>query len=122
LRLLTRRKSNAARRDETIELRWHRGVFVPTRQAGIIASIERRACERVFLDLLDRLTAEGRPVSEKTRASNFAPKIFAKQPDREGYAAADFERAMHSLFAQKEIRLEKYKGESRHEHGCIVRS
>ncbi len=101
IRLLTRKKSNAARRDETIELRWRNGVFVPTQQTGIIGSIERRNCERVLLDLLQRVVAQGRQVSESSRASNFAPKLFATQPDRDGYTQADFNRAMQTLFAKE---------------------
>jgi RecA-family ATPase len=55
LRTLTRRKANTARRNEMIELRWKDGVFdVTSPPAGIIGSIERRTCERVFLDLLAR--------------------------------------------------------------------
>jgi RecA-family ATPase len=45
-RILTRVKSNAARRDETIELRWQDGVFVRTGPpTGILGSIERRNAE-----------------------------------------------------------------------------
>jgi RecA-family ATPase len=115
-RVLTRRKSNAARRDETIELRWQDGVFVPLRQpSGIIASIERRSCERVFLDLLDRTGAEGQPVCSNNRAGNYAPKLFGSRPDRERYAKADFEQALQRLFAQREIANIEYgrKGDQR---------
>jgi RecA-family ATPase len=58
-RTLTRKKSNAARRDETIEMRWRDGVFVPIHEStGIIASIERRSCERVTIELLERTEKE----------------------------------------------------------------
>jgi RecA-family ATPase len=121
LRVLTRRKSNAARRDETIELRWSNGVFVPVHAAtGFTASIERRACEHVFLDLLDKATAEGQYVSHNSRAGNYAPRVFALRPDRERFAKADFERAMQRLFAENKIKVGFYKGANRHEHECIV--
>jgi RecA-family ATPase len=104
LRVLTRKKSNAARRDEQIELRWQDGIFVPLYPStGIIGSIERRVCERVFLDLIDRTDGEGQPVSSNTKAGNYAPRLFATRPDRERYVRADFERAMQALFARKEI-------------------
>jgi RecA-family ATPase len=119
VRLLTRKKSNAARRDETIELRWRNGVFVPTRQAGILGSIERRSCERVFLDLLHAIIAEGRHVSENSHAPNYAPKLFAMRPDREGFTKADFSRAMQALFAKREIAVGEYLS-SRHKYSCIV--
>ena len=122
-RTLTRRKSNAARRDETINLRWKDGVFAADRPpTGILGSIERRSCERVFLDLLDAVTAEGRHVSENSRAPNYAPKLFAQRPDRESFKAADFRVAMQALFARKEIIVATYRGPNRHEHDCIGRN
>jgi RecA-family ATPase len=108
-RVLTRKKANAARRDETIELRWKDGVFLPIRaHSGIVGSIERRTCERVFLDLLDKVTAEQQPVSANSRAGNYAPRLFASRPDRERFARADFERAMQALFARGEVTNEGY--------------
>jgi RecA-family ATPase len=122
-RVLTRKKANAARRDETIELRWRDGVFVPKNiSTGIIGSIERRTCERVFLDLLDRSIAEGQHLSHNSRAGNYAPRVFALRPDRERFAKADFERAMQSLFAGRQVTIGKYQNGSRHELDCIVRS
>lgn len=104
VRILRRAKANYARRDETIEIRWKAGVFVPVHQAtGIIASIEKRTCERVFLDLLAKVTAEKQPVSFNSRAGNYAPRLFGRRPDRERFKRADFEIAMQSLFAQREI-------------------
>jgi len=121
-RVLTRKKANAARRDETIELRWRDGVFVPKNiSTGIIGSIERQTCERVFLDLLDKVTAEGRLVSESHNAPNYAPKLFGRRPDREGFQKADFDRAMQRLFAERKIAVSTYRNASRHERDCIIR-
>jgi RecA-family ATPase len=117
IRSLTRRKSNAARRDEMIKLRWKDGVFVAVHQpAGIIGSIQRRTSERVFLDLLDKTTNERQPVSSNNRAGNYAPRLFATRPDRERFTKADFERAMQVLFASSEIVNEDYgrKSDMRH--------
>ncbi len=123
LRTLTRTKANWARRGDTIELRWRDGVFIRTGPpTGILGSIERRTAERVFLDLLDKVTAEGRHVSDNYRASNYAPKIFSIRPDRERFTKTDFERAMQSLFAAGEIRPGTYRGANRHEHDCMVRA
>ena len=107
MRLLTRTKSNAARRDETIELRWKDGVFVPIHaSSGIIGS--RRTCEQVFLDLLDKTTAEGQPVSSNSRAGNYAPRLFASRSDRERFTKVDFECAMQGLFVSREIANKEY--------------
>jgi len=120
-RILTRGKANFARRGETIELRWKDGVFVATRTPmGVIGSIERRVCERVFLDLLQRITAEGRRVSHKANAANFAPTVFAGRPDRDGFRKADFRRAMENLFAAGKIKVSSYLGTNRTSYECIV--
>jgi RecA-family ATPase len=122
-RILTRKKSNAARRDETIELRWQDGVFVRTGPpTGILGSIIRRNAEEVFLDLLDRVVAEGRFVSDNNRAPNYAPKLFAMRPDRERFKQPDLERAMQSLFAAKKIRIGDRKGADRKIYNCIIRA
>jgi RecA-family ATPase len=108
-RVLTRKKSNAARRDETIELCWKDGVFVSTSAPmGIIGSIQRRTCQRVFLDLLNKTAAEGQPVSSNSKAGNFAPRLFASRPDRERFTKPDFEHAMQALFASQQITNEDY--------------
>jgi RecA-family ATPase len=123
LRMLTRRKANAARRNETIEMRWKDGVFISTAPpGGILGSVERRTCERVFLDLLDKSTAEGQYVSHNSRTGNYAPRVFGMRPDRERFAKADFERAMQALFAAKGIVVGSYRAPNRHVHECVFRA
>lgn len=112
-RVLTRKKSNYAARDETMELQWQTGVFVRIDQpalSGIFASIERRKEERVFVELLDKLESEGRPVSASRNAGNFAPKIFASRPaaERQGLVRGDFHRAMEALFSDNSITTAPY--------------
>lgn len=104
IRVLRRAKANYARKDETIEVRWSAGVFISTSvPGGIIGSIERRNCERAFLDLLDAVTDENQPVSSNNRAGNYAPRLFVKRPkeQRGGFKVADFARAMQMLFAAR---------------------
>jgi RecA-family ATPase len=121
-RVLTRVKANWAKIGETIPMRWRDGVFIVNQPAGgIIGSIERRTAERVFLDLRDEPAAQGRYVSHKSRASNYAPKLFAKHPNRERFTSKDFERAMESLFARNEIAIGAYRTEG-HNHECIVKN
>ena len=122
-RALTRTKSNAARRDKTIELRWQDGVFVADRPAGgILGSIERRSCERVFLDLLQKTLTEGQYLSHNLRAGNYAPRVFATRPDRERFTKTDFERAMQALFASKTIAVGTHKDARRRTLDCIVKA
>jgi RecA-family ATPase len=115
-RVLTRKKSNWAQAGETIEMRWRDGVFIADRPpGGIIGSIKRRTVERVFLDLVDATTRENQPVSSNNRAGNYAPRLFAKRPDRERFMVKDFEAAMQRLFVNGDIVNAPYgrKGDER---------
>jgi RecA-family ATPase len=104
VRVLRRAKANYASRNDTIEVKWQAGVFVPLHApTGIIGSIEKRTSERIFLDILDATTTEGQPVSSNSRSGNYAPRLFAKRPrgQRQGFKAADFAAAMQVLFATR---------------------
>jgi RecA-family ATPase len=109
-RVLRVMKSNYGPAGDDIRLRWSDGAFaVPQDEtSGIVGSLRARNCETVFLDLLAKVTAEGRTVSDSTHAANYAPRAFAKRPDREGYARRDFDRAMQTLFAEGKIRMSEY--------------
>jgi AAA domain len=118
---LTVVKANHAATGTTIELEWRDKLLVPVgAPSGIFATIERRTCERVFLDLLDMTTREGRHVSDSDRASNYAPKVFTRRPDRHGYKKEQFEHAMNALFAAGEIKMQPYRYNG-HDHDGIAR-
>jgi RecA-family ATPase len=125
VRVLRRAKANFARRDETVELKWKDGVFIPLHPpTGILGSIKRHTCERVFLDLVDATTREGQAVSANSRSGNFAPRLFSKRPreQREGFRRADFEFAMQQLFARREIIVMTCLDAYRHSREYIARS
>lgn len=113
-RILARLKANYARANDRIRIQWQDGAFVPADgdQGGFVGSLDRaaqqRRCQEVFLALLARFTRDGRPVSDKNRASNYAPKMFAKCSDREGFTKRDFETAMEALFQSGKIGIENY--------------
>lgn len=73
---------------------------------------QRPDAETVFLSLVGRCAASGIAASESPNAGNYAPKIFAKRPDRDGYTKKDFERAMHALFANGRIEATNYRDEN----------
>ncbi len=99
-RILSRKKANYAALGESMPLLWNAGVFIAgTPEAATL----RPPVESVFLDLLAAMKSEGRDASYKPRAGTYAPRIFAKRPDRRGYRMADFERAMERLFAAGSI-------------------
>jgi RecA-family ATPase len=121
-RILTRRKANYASAGDTIKLRWQRGVLVPAAAPGGIAGAAHRAtAEAVFLQLLDRHNDANTYVSASKNAGNYAPKLFAQQPDWQGIAKIDFEKAMQALFASREITQEPY-GRKNDERHRIVRT
>ena len=128
LRVLTRKKANLASSGETVELRWENGVFVTTQERvdsftmGSLGGMVRARAERVFLQLLDALTREGRHVNDAARGSIFAPAIFAKRPEREGLKRGDFSAAMERLFAGGAIKVETFKDHHRNSCRRIVRS
>jgi RecA-family ATPase len=101
-RILTRKKSNWARCGETVEMRWKDGVFIHKPQpAGTLGAIGRGHAERVFLELLDTMTATKRAVSHIVSANNYAPRVFAGMPKdkREGLRQKDFKEAMERLLS-----------------------
>jgi RecA-family ATPase len=114
-------KANHAATGTTIPLVWRDKLLVPeSAPGGLMGTIYRRAAERVFLDLLDKVTAEGRHVSDSKHASNFAPKLFAGRPGNERYKEADFRRAMETLFDNGEIKMQPYDRKGG-KHRCIIR-
>ena len=55
-------------------------------------------------------------------SGNYAPRLFARRPDREGFQKSDFQRAMESLFAQGKIKVEMYGDRPSRKFECIVRT
>jgi hypothetical protein len=91
----------------------------PNRLDAMAAQSE---CDDVFMALLAKTEAEGRPVAESKMARNSAPTIFGKHPDRRGFTSREFEAAMHRLFAAGRIRMTEYgRGSGRGKPSKIVR-
>ena len=63
-----------------------------------------------FLACLGEATAANRPVSDASRAENYAPKLFARTPKAkaEGLTKEDLARAMEALFSAGEITMQSY--------------
>lgn len=121
-RMLSRKKANYALREDQLRLRWQNGVLLPENcTADVSRATPRRPPEAVFLDLLDILTNENRPVSDNNHAPNYAPRLFANRPEYEPYDKKSFERAMEKLFSAGEIRIQEY-GRSSDLRRRIVRS
>jgi RecA-family ATPase len=126
-RILTRKKANMASTGDSVELRWENGVFVTVGEridsftAGPIGGMVRARAERVFLLLLDAVTAEGRYVTDAPNSPYYAPNAFAKRPKREGLRPGDFAAAMERLFANGAIRAATFKDGNREPRRRIER-
>ena len=102
-------KTNYTRAGSSLKIAWREGVFVTTEApTGIFAGMEKRKAEAAFLELLKATAAEGRPVSDNSRAGNYAPKLYSGRPDRQGFTRTDFHRAMEGLFAAGVLGIEEY--------------
>jgi RecA-family ATPase len=111
-RVLARKKANYAARNDQIPLVWSKGAFRVNRPNSGSSSFRQSASE-VFLAILSALAKQDRFVSAKPRAGNYAPKQFAKHPDRQGYKLRDFELAMERLFTDGRIKVAEYGPPSR---------
>ncbi len=113
-RILKTMKANYGPKGGEIRLRWDDGVYAEiAEEIGMLGSIKRGNAETVFLECLDNVRSEGREVTDRSRAGNFAPRGFEKRPEATGYDRRGLERAMERLFAQKTIRVETYGRPSR---------
>ena len=120
-RVLTRRKSNYARIGDTIRLRWQRGVLIPVdAPTSFEAATKHVDADATFLELLARFQSNGIRVSESKHGKNWAPKMFGKAPDRNGFTLQDFEKAMNRLFAGKQIKVHDFGRKGRPEPGIAA--
>ncbi|MFW2544403.1 AAA family ATPase [Primorskyibacter sp. 2E107] len=102
-RVLSTKKANYGRTGGEINLKWEAGVFVAEAQpTGLDALAAGARGERVFLKLLDTLTAQGRYVSASPGPTN-APTQFASHPEAEGCTKRALKSAMDALFGRGEI-------------------
>ena len=99
IRELEVKKSNYGRAGEKIKLRWNGLTFVPATSAE--SSSYRAAAERdvdeLFLKLLDKRIAQGRPVRPSAGRGS-APFELAGDTEANGVSAVAFRVAMERLF------------------------
>jgi RecA-family ATPase len=108
VRVIEIMKANYARTGEIINIRWKDGVFVPVTALGTFEKIAAdRDADELFLRLLDRFTVQGRNASHSRTANNYAPTMFAKDPDGKG-KKRELAVAMDRLFVAGKIKAEKY--------------
>jgi RecA-family ATPase len=105
LLILELNKTNRAKKGTKIGLRYDGGVLVREDVNEQIDEETMKAIEAQFLELLEEFTRQGRNVSDKPRAGNYAPKIFADQPHVIGLDKKKFEFAMNRLLKTDAIKI-----------------
>ena len=112
---LNLRKTNTGnRRNHQIAL--STGLFLPEQGVSSLGKLaHEQKADETFLTLLARFECEGRNVSDKKNAPNFAPAEFAQEidPKESNLRKPDLEAAMRRLFVSGKIRVETYGRPSR---------
>lgn len=106
-RILTRAKCNYAMPGEEIELVFGDGGFKRVVGEGMPKGQMRDLqVETIFLELLRKTQNQGRYVHDSpNNPARYAPKVFAKDPDRNGVTEAEFRRAMDRHFGKGKIMM-----------------
>jgi RecA-family ATPase len=105
LRTFQGMKSNYGARGGKIDLEWKNGLFVPVQGATGLGEMAAEAkADEVFLTLVKRFNGEGRNIID-TKATAYAPAIFAAQPDAQGVTNEQFRAAMNRLFKGKKVHI-----------------
>src|SRR5262249_30165425 len=92
------------------------GLFLPIGGATTLEKMaSQQQAEYLFMTLLDRFTKQGRNLSEKSNANNYAPAMFAREKEAQerSIRKTNFEAAMRNLFASDKIKVEAYGASSR---------
>jgi RecA-family ATPase len=105
-------KNNYGRQGDSIQIRWENGVFVPESGPASLEKIARdRDDEHRFLDLLAKYDDQGRKMSHKIAAKDYAPRVFGGE--KNGISVKRFEQAMERLFEAKKIHVRSYGPKSK---------
>jgi RecA-family ATPase len=114
LRELEFMKNNYGPKAEKVLLRWKQGVFVPEPRTGSFEKIAAdQKDEQQFMTLLHCFAEQGRRVSDKHNAPNYAPTAFSRDPRANGISKKRFADAMNRLFYSGKIRVGNHGRPSR---------
>ncbi|EZP72342.1 hypothetical protein BV96_01775 [Sphingomonas paucimobilis] len=103
-RAITVGKANYAQKGEALRFRWHNWAFIreddlpKDQRAELSEAIQANVENDAFLRCLRERNRQGRQVSEKPNASNYAPKQFMQMAEARGLGKARLEKAMDRLF------------------------
>lgn len=99
-RALKTMKSNYGSTGDEILVRWKEGAFaldgLEEASDGIVGRLEARSLDHRVLDALGVLAAQRKPVSDKVRAGNYAPRVIMRM---NGFGGIDY-RKIEKAFLQ----------------------
>jgi RecA-family ATPase len=117
LRHLRFMKNQYGPRGTTLTLKWNgAGLYLPVAGPTEADQLAREVwVNDLFMDLLVRLAAQGRNVSDSSKAPNYAPKVFARETEAvtQTVQKEEFEEAMVRLFREDKILKKDYGRPSR---------
>jgi RecA-family ATPase len=122
LRELQFLKNQYGPKDETIVLRYQRGLFLPVAGLSSLDRLAREAkVEEVFMAVLKQFAEQGRNVSDAAKSPNNAPTKFAATAAAKEHriSRAEMQDAMNRLFDANKIRVEEY-GKPSNRHSRLV--
>ena len=122
IRVLRLKKANYGPTDLEFRLRRLDGFYKVDGAAGdsFLNKVAANAkAEDKFLDLLAKITAQGRKVTEKASRSG-ASVVFAKHPDAAGTRKEGFDAAMERLLAADRIHVEPFGPPSKDQSHIVV--
>jgi len=104
LREIEFKKNQYGKISDSLVLRYQAGMYLPVPGASLDKLAREAKAEEIFLELLRRLTAENRYVSDK-KSSTYGPAVFAREDEarKAGISSTDFAEAMRRLFAANKI-------------------
>lgn len=111
LRKLSFKKNQYGPTAAGITLKWQNGMFLPEQgQTDYEKAASEAKADNLFLDLLKQSRDAGRHVSDKLRANNYAPAVFALEDEAKlaKVGKIDLAAAMRRLFTALKIRISPY--------------
>jgi len=114
LRELQFKKNQYGPKAESIVLRYQGGLFLPVPGMDSLEKARQDQQDNVtFLDVLDQFEQQGRHVSDRRTANNYAPTMFASDARAKGTPKSRLAAAMNRLFAANLIHVGDYGRPSR---------
>jgi RecA-family ATPase len=113
LKILRQPKANYAGPGFELLLSYQNGVLAPVVSDARLSHLEKTLqAEEVFMTILKRLFQDGRYVGPSP-GINYAPAVFADEPEANMISKDRLKRAMISLFEKKRIIIEPYGEKAR---------